>query len=428
MSPFVAGGERDHRVEQHVAAGSDVGLRGGLDFVVADAVLAGDEDHPRRGDARDIDRVVAGARGDRLAGIAQGFRRVLHGTHAIGGELYRRRVPDLLERDFEPALGGKRLGLALGLGSHRRQRVGVRVAQVHREVDRAGDDVARVGTHPHDADGRAGIGRIVEREPVDCRDQHRGAHHRVLAALHRRGAGVGFHSGHVDVEPTDALHPLHDADGLLLRFEDRPLLDMGFEEGADLAPAALHLAGIADPLQLLADGLAVDVCAGQPFFQREHAAEDAGGDHRRREARAFLVGPGRNLDRRVGLVAEVVEGADHLEAREHAVDAVELAARRLAVDMAAGHHRRERVVLASPAGEDVAHLVDADGAAGLLAPLDEEIARRLVHVGEREAADAALLRRADLRHLHEARPQAIAIHLEVPHRAAPSLSSTAGCL
>ena len=168
--------------------------------------------------------------------------------------------------------------------------------------------------------------------------------------------------------------------------------------------------------------------ARQAFLQREHAAEDAGRHHRRREARALLVGPGRDLDGCVGLVVEVVEGADHFEAREHAIDAVVLATRRLAVDVAAGHHRGQRVVLAGAAGEDVAHRVDADGAAGLFAPLDEEIARRLVHVGEREPADAALLRRPDLCHLHEARPQAIAIDLDVPHRPAPSLSSTAGCL
>ena len=318
--------------------------------------------------------------------------------------------------------------MAPGVRGHGRQPVGVGVAQVDREVDRTRDDVAGIGAHPHHADGRAAVRRIVERELVDRRNQLGGTHQRVPAALHRRRAGVGFHARHRHVEPADALHPLHDADGLLLRFEDRPLLDMGFEEGAYLAPAALHLAGVADALKLLADGLAVDVRAGQAFLQRERAAEDAGCHHRRREARAFLVGPGRDLDGCVGLVAEVVEGADHLEAGEHAIDAVELATGGLAVDVAAGHHRRERLVRASPAGEDVAHLVDAHGAAGLLAPLDEEVARSLVHVGEREPADAALLRRPDLRHLHEARPQAIAIDLDVPHRPAPSLSSTARCL
>ena len=389
---------------------------------MADAVLAGDEDHAGGCHARDVDRVVARARGDRLVRVAERLRRLLHGADAVARELHRRRVPDLVDRDLQLALGGDLVGLAAGLQGHRGQRVGVGMAQVDGEVDRARNDVARVGAHPHDADGRAGVRRVVERELVDRGNEPGGADERVPAALHRRRAGVGFHPRHGHVEPADALHPLHDADGLLFRFEDRPLLDMGLEEGADGAPAALHLASVADALQLLADGLAVDVRAREALLQREDAAEDAGRHHRRREARAFLVGPGRDLDGGVGLVAEVVEGADDLEAREYAVDAVELAAGRLAVDVAAGHHRGQRVVPAGAARKNVAHPVDADAAAGLLAPLDEEVTRRLVHIGEREPADAALLRRPDLRHLHEARPQAIAVHLEVPHRLAPSLS------
>ena len=35
--------------------------------------------------------------------------------------------------------------------------------------------------------------------------------------------------------------PLHDADGLLLGFEDRPLLDMGFEEGAPRHGRRIHI-------------------------------------------------------------------------------------------------------------------------------------------------------------------------------------------
>ena len=50
-----------------------------------------------------------------------------------------------------------------------------------------------------------------------------------------------------------------------------------------------------------------------------------------------------------GLVVEVVQRAQHLEPGHHAVIAVELAARRLGVDMAAGHDRRQRVVLARAA-------------------------------------------------------------------------------
>ena len=62
--------------------------------------------------------------------------------------------------------------------------------------------------------------------------------------------------------------------------------------------------------------------------------EGAGAHHHRHEARAFFVGPDRDLERR-GLEPSF-ERAHHLEAGEHAVVAVELAAGRLRVDVAAG--------------------------------------------------------------------------------------------
>ena len=179
--------------------------------------------------------------------------------------------------------------------------------QVDREEDRARDDAPRVRAHRHHADRRARIRQVVHRDPVDLGDQLGGADQRILAALHRRRAGVGFHARDIDVEHADALHALHDADRLLLGLEDRALLDMGLEEGADLAPAAFHLTGIADALQLLADRLALGVRACQALLEAELAAEHARRDHRGREAVAFLVGPGRDLDRGIGLVAEIVE-------------------------------------------------------------------------------------------------------------------------
>src|SRR5712675_1869436 len=41
-------GQRQHRMHQRIGAGGAVGLGGILEFVVADAVLAGHEDHCRR--------------------------------------------------------------------------------------------------------------------------------------------------------------------------------------------------------------------------------------------------------------------------------------------------------------------------------------------------------------------------------------------
>ena len=53
----------------------------------------------------------------------------------------------------------------------------------------------------------------------------------------------------------------------------------------------------------------------------------------------LLVGPVDHLERRPGRDAVVVQGAHHLERREHAERAVELAAGRLAVEVAAEHDR-----------------------------------------------------------------------------------------
>ena len=188
---------------------------------------------------------------------------------------------------------------------------------------------------------------------------------------------------------------------------------MRLEEGADLAAADRLLAVIADLLQRLAEAHAVAVLDAERMLQREGAAEHARGHHGRREAAALLVGPHRDLDRRLGDVARIVQHAQHLQPRHHAIGAVELAAGRLGVEMRAGHHRRLGRIAALAAGEDVAELVDLDGAARRLGPAHEEIAALAVEIGERDAADAALLRAADLGQLHQARPQAVGVDLQV---------------
>src|SRR5690606_7917430 len=158
----------------------------------------------------------------------------------------------------------------------------------------------------------------------------------------------------------------------------------------DRAAADRRLAGITDSAQLLAHGPALGVGATEGIIEVEDPGKDARGDHGRREARALFVGPDHDLDRGIRLMAVVVEGADDLQPGEHGIGAVALAAGRLAVEMAAGPDRRARFVLAGPAGEDVAHRVDGDGAARLPARADEESARLPVQVGEGEPADAAL--------------------------------------
>ena len=153
---------------------------------------------------------------------------------------------------------------------------------------------------------------------------------------------MGLGARHLAVVPAGTLGAGHDADPQPLGLEDRPLLDVELEQRAERPATDRALAGVADALQLLADRPAGVVLAGKAVVELEHAREHAGGDHRRREAAALLVGPVDHLERRRGLDAVVVQRADHLERRQHAERAVELAAGRLAVEMAAEQHRRPR--------------------------------------------------------------------------------------
>src|SRR3546814_9737444 len=113
---------------------------------------------------------------------------------------------------------------------------------------------------------------------------------------------MGLHTGIGRLVPALALGAGDDADRLLFRFEDRPLLDMRPEIGLG-RPIADSLALVADALQLLAEALALDVRAAVDVVQVEDSGEGAGAHHRRRDTRAILVGPDDALDRRLGLDA-----------------------------------------------------------------------------------------------------------------------------
>ena len=107
--------------------------------------------------------------------------------------------------------------------------------------------------------------------------------------------------------------------------------------------------------------------------------------------------------------AGVVHGAHRFEPGEHAVDAIEAAAEGLSIQMTAGHDGSEHCVAALPAGDDVAHAVDAHAAAGILAPGHEQVPGLAIELRERDTSHSAPGRRADTRHLHEALPEPIAV-------------------
>ena len=194
-----------------------------------------------------------------------------------------------------------------------------------------------------------------------------------------------------------------DVDRLVL--QDRALLDVQLEEGMHGMGADGLLALKADPLEFVPQRLAFAVLARISQFLGVNAGEHARGNHRRGVARAFFVGPVGDFDRPPRPDVEVVERTHDLERAEHSERAVELAAGRLGVEMAAHHHGGERIVRAGAAREHVAHLVDRDRAAGGLAPFPEQLARLTVEIGQRQALNAALRRGADFRHFHERIPE-----------------------
>ena len=216
-----------------------------------------------------------------------------------------------------------------------------------------------------------------------------------------------------DLVPALALAMGDDADIAALVLEDRALLDMQFEIGAHRPAANGFGTLVADALQFTAERQPIRIGQRKGPVAVVDPGEDAGGQHRRGEARAFLVGPVDHLDRVAGADAEIVEGAHHLQRAEHAERTVELAAGRLGVEMAAHQDRRQRRIAPWAAGEHVAHGVDADGAAGGLAPAGEEVTRLPVEIRQRQPVAAALRRRADRRHLHQAVPQAQAVDAEI---------------
>ena len=122
------------------------------------------------------------------------------------------------------------------------------MAEIDREEHPAGDRVARIGADLDKADRGAGIGRVGVADPVDRVDHARRADQRVAAARHRGRPGMRLLAGHGDLVPALALRAGDDADRQPGGFEDRPLLDMRLEIGADLAAADRRRPGEADAL------------------------------------------------------------------------------------------------------------------------------------------------------------------------------------
>ena len=105
----------------------------------------------------------------------------------------------------------------------------------------------------------------------------------------------------------------------------------------------------------------------------------------------------------------VVQRTHDLKAREHAVVAVEFAARGLGIDVAARGDGGQGVVQTCPACEQIADGVDADGASRGARLRNKEIAALAIKIGEGQAADTALGGRTDLGKAHQRIPKALSV-------------------
>src|SRR5262249_27582196 len=152
--------------------------------------------------------------------------------------------------------------------------------------------------------------------------------------------GVCLLPFHRNFEPAHTLHAGHDTDVLALRFENWPLLDVEFEERREWVGTAAFAATIADRRERFAERRSSAILLRARPVGIEDAAKDARSNQRRGEARAFLVGPIDHLDRRMGLVARLNQRPQRLQRSEDAEHAIEFAAGRLGIEMAAHCDRR----------------------------------------------------------------------------------------
>src|SRR5262249_35936538 len=101
---------------------------------------------------------------------------------------------------------------------------------------------------------------------------------------HWRRASMALETGDLPVVPDDALAAVNDADGLVLSLQQRPLLDMQLDKGAELALSHRLAAAIADAVERFADTHSSSVLPPQNVLGRVFAGIGGGGHRRRRKA------------------------------------------------------------------------------------------------------------------------------------------------
>ena len=226
---------------------------------------------------------------------------------------------------------------------------------------------------------------------------------------------MGVLAQHLDIGEDRVVAVGDGADGDAGFLQQRALFDVQFEIGIDGAATDGVVAVVADAPEFVAEAASGAVGGGMGLGEGEHAGEDRGAHQAGGEAGAFLVGPVDDFQGASCGDAGFGDAAHGFERAEHAERAVEFAARRLGVEVAAEHHRGEAGVAAFAAGEHVAHGIDGDRQAGLAAPIGEQVAGIAVAVGQAHAVDAAMRQGGDRAGGHEVGPQAFAVDADWGH-------------
>ena len=138
-------------MQQHIAARFQMIGPGVFDFIVADAVFAGDEDHACRCQPGGVDRVVACAWDDVHVAVAEFGGGASDCVHAFRMEGAGRVIRDFFRVNFQTGFFADFVGEGENFFVHVVEQFVIDIAQVDAEFNFAGDHVATAGEDLHHA-------------------------------------------------------------------------------------------------------------------------------------------------------------------------------------------------------------------------------------------------------------------------------------
>ena len=197
---------------------------------------------------------------------------------------------------------------------------------------------------------------------------------RVAAKRHRHRAGVPGHAGQPRGKPCRTSDRADHTDGQVLSFQHRPLLDVQFEIGKQLAPRPRRRADMigveAERDERIAHRHALAVARVQNSLV-ERAGHRTAAEERRSETDPLFISKADDLDRERQALAVAVEVCDAGDGRDHAERPVPFAGIAHRVVMRAEHQTGRTRLLALIAAADIADRIKMRIHAGLAHPAQD---------------------------------------------------------